>query len=185
MTQILGNPNFLRGLFSILLVAMFLAIFELTFYCTIAVPQINEQIDKLSNSFNLSTPPLLFDSVTRVTKGIAVNDQENANYTNSLKIAIMVIFICIIFLLLTWTYTSLRRHTQGTKYKTDISPVFVSSIMTIILIIGFQIFMFFFSKKYKYASKEELELYFVNSLLTTQGRENELIPLPSETNLSP
>lgn len=184
MKKVLGNPNFLRGLFSILLVILFLATFELVFYYIVVVPQVNAQIEKLSTTIKLPISDIIKKSIGGIVKGIADTDEERSSYTNALKAAIMSIIIGIVLLLLIWVYRSLRRRTRGTEYGTDLPHVFVSSIVIITLILGFQVFMYIFGNAYKYASQDELELRFVNEILSDQDRRSEMIPLPSGTSLA-
>jgi hypothetical protein len=184
MKKVIGNPNFLRGIFSILLVILFIATFELVFYYVIVVPKVNAQLEKLSNSVKLSIPDILKKSISGIVKGIAVTDQERADYTNSLKAGIMGIIIGIVLLLLIWVYRSLRRRTAGIKHGTDLPPVFLSSIIIILIILGFQVFMYIFGNKYNYALQDELEIRFVNALLEDQNRTSEIINIPSGTSFT-
>lgn len=174
--NLLGNPDFLRGLFSIFLVVIIVSIFELTFYLIVVVPQINKQLIKLTEALNFK-----FDIVAGFARGLAITNQEDADYTNSLKIGIMCTIIGVVILFLTATYFRLRRKTKGYPHGTDLKPVFISSAIIIILLLCFQIFMYIFGTKYNYASQRELNIRFINALLKEQG--SPVIDLPSGTSL--
>ena len=205
MKGVLNNPTFLRGLFNILIVAIIVTIFELLFYYYIVAPDIVRVLDNLLTTTelptlppistappvaNASSPPNANSLLVRgleylqgILKGMSESDEELNNYTNSLKAGIMGMVVAILFVLLLWIYNKLRRNVKGDRYGTDLVPATITTIITLVLLLGFQIFMYFFALKFQYTNTDEIDLRFINSLLKDQGREDEMIKLPSGTSL--
>lgn len=181
---ITNNPNFYRGVIGILFVVILMTIYEVTLYYTFVVPTFDQQIVNLASEMK----PLVIDSIPgfemlqNIIYGITLNNEEDTTYIKNLKVVIMSTLIFFLFFLLVLAFHKLNVLTKYEPFGRDISPYLMNGLFIFVVLLGFQIFMIFFSLKYNFGSENEISVRFVNSLLKARGEKE--IELPSGISLT-
>jgi hypothetical protein len=182
------DTKFTKGLFSILLISTLMTIFELIFYIVLVGPTVKEAVRSLLNNFSKKnlTPELegLFDTFIYREYTI-VSEISIGSYI------IIVVEILFLFAFLAYLYMRIQRETRKTYYirylnkiahlksyetrdkkefrfiPVDIYPVLVTVIITVTILMSFQIVFFYFGRNFYYTGRlglEEVEAKLIENL---------------------
>jgi len=175
--QDLSSPDGLRGMFNILLTATILTIFEIVFFYKIVVPGVN---NSMNNGIENATQ-YFADNINQYINDLKKSTTDNQNiiiseilttiknkeniffktfssreylltnkinyYTKLTGGIIIMILVSLLFVI----YYNLKRKTNG---ATQLTPAIITSLITVFLLISFQIMFYFFSLNYNYPGSE-------------------------------
>jgi hypothetical protein len=171
-----------KGIFSIVLTATILTVFEILFFYMIVVPGVNKNLDDklskmgkdLGNTINKSNEKVqkknaAVDVVLSQSMKIPFNAQlkgvvntmadreallvDKINFYTKATGVVIILMLCVIL----WLLWGSIKGTEGVD--TDMSTSVYSALFTVVLLIGFQVMFYFFSQQYLYpgsVGQEEL-----------------------------
>ena len=198
-----------KGVFTILMTATVLIIFEIIFFYKIVAPNvenemkhnikivardmastINEKNKTIQNKSPIAdvviaqTTDIVFSDVSKGVlktlenrEKILIDDINNYTiYTGVILVLTMAIFLFIIWNSIQ-TDTSVETGTtvetgsdKGDHHNTDMTTATLTAMMTVGVLIGFQVLFYFFGKEYRYPGtkgKEELAWEIISSIDTS------------------
>ena len=179
------DMKFTKGLFSILLVATLMTVFELSFYITLVAPTVKKDVKNLLGKFSNENLNLeltgLFDTFIYRENKIII-DVNTGSYI------IIVVEILFLFAFLAYLYMRIQRETRKAYYITylnritssnsnqidqnpgtfkikenfhfvpvDMYPTIVTVLITVIVLMCFQIIFFNFGRHFHYTGRHGLE----------------------------
>ena len=148
----MSNEEFLKGLFVFLLTAMLLFIFEMFMFVFLIVPIETAQMSDYLNS--ISTP-------ANENLETEVLDQRETQLDSSLNMnSISFMTILMILLLVLFLYTWFKLY----KLNAIIWPSVVNSLIGILLIMAFQIQVYYFGQRFIYPTNAEINYIFANTV---------------------
>ena len=168
----LGKPEFLTGVFSIILTAMILTVFEIGMFVWVIAPSVRDEMNsnirgiskKVATQINThnhalqskdpvidvsvsQTARLLFNTLNGATlKTMSTREKKLTDQINTYAIGTGVAVVVVLCVLLVWLYRHLREVDSNADFQTATHTAF----LTVALLIGFQVLFYFFGKKYKY-----------------------------------
>jgi len=168
--NLLNNSEFLKGLFVFCLVAILLFIFEFVLFYVVIVPlETSQLIDLLSS--NSSGFGALFNGGSSNVALEVLNQRETAldATINMYYIYIMIAIVCI--LIVGFIFSIYKLHTLKSSETILYGPSIINTIITIIIILAFQIQVYYFGRQFKYPSSEEMLGLFSQTISNNLGPE--------------
>lgn len=171
-----------RGIFSILLTATALTVFEIIFFYKIVAPSVdkamNKQLEKLAektaNDINLKSQGnpefnrLFFnDNIRALVNTFAKREENLVKKINFYTKATGALIIGLLMLVLYSLYGSIGRESSSLFVPMGLGVPTVTALFTVAALIGFQILFYFFGKQFKYPGtfgNEELFNVLLSSL---------------------
>jgi len=175
--NLLNNLEFLKGLFVFCSVAILLFIFEIVLFYVFIVPmETNQMINFLTssssgfsgilNSGTASGPTGPTGSTPTVSNVFldVLKQRENSmdSSINMYYIYIMIVIICILFI--TFLFSVYRLNLLKAHETVLFGPSIVNAVIIILLILAFQIQVFFFGQQFKYPSSVEMTAMFSKTI---------------------
>lgn len=173
--QALISPDGLRGIFSILLIATILTLFEIIFFFVKIAPDVgssaNNAVGGLSNTTVDGLEAIMvmnFGSKFNHTDAMIAKDNHGARIINTLanreKLIIGkingytkttgVVIMVLLCVLLAYIYMALKNKTKLSGEGVQLGTASWTALMTVGILISFQIFFYFFSQQYSYPGSE-------------------------------
>lgn len=149
----------LLGFIYIFLVAFIMTLFELIFFLVIVVPQQERNIRKYIDDIDAGNGIILNSGQSQdelLDQNIFI-DRENKIIDRTKESSIAFIGIeAALLIIIAFILTYLSRANIHDK-----SATYISAFLTVCILISFQIVMYYFAKKYKYVTTNEIkaELY--------------------------
>lgn len=179
MESITRNVKFLRGLFSIILIATLMTVFELVFYVYIVAPTADGAVRTMLSNFKRPIPDNPINTeVDNLFTVMIKRDKKTLSEINKSSYIIIGMEIVAMFLFLSYLYikiinvesennrtlpsiTSLRLITNydillKDSYISSIKPSIFTAFLTVLLLIPFQLLFFFFGQDYGYIGQNGL-----------------------------
>lgn len=158
------NPRLLRYIFSILLIATLVSIFELLFVYYISFPQTEKSVNELFPPVP-ETPPI-FGQIEKAEK----RDREAKN------LYLIFNFMSVIFVMIFLLYVVYVKMEFDQRKTAVFGPNFratvLQSLFSVLLLAAFQVFFFQFAKKTALTS--DAELFLATSVGTLRAIDAEL-----------
>jgi hypothetical protein len=167
--------RFLKGVFQILLIATIISIFEIFFYIFIVKPTLLIAVNGLLIGI-IQEPQSELEIPIKILDILIDNESKLSDDINMGSYMFIVIEILLLIAILCYVYLKilqLSRRKQDINIENDISndnnlisTILSATIVTIILM-GFQVFFFFFGRNFYYMGKYgiiEIESHFITNL---------------------
>lgn len=151
------NPRLLRYVFSTLLIATLVSIFELGFVYFVSLPEtersVNAQFPPVPND------PPIFKQIEKVEKG----NREKKNKYLVLNYASVIL---VLFFLIAYVYSKMKEDQKRVPvFGHNFRATILQSVFSVLLLILFQIFFFGFAQKAPLLSKEEIDYHVAKNTL--------------------
>lgn len=160
------SPDGLRSSIVMVVVAIFLTLYEFSLFYKVVVPTVKDQIDKgitkLTNDFIFSNSIFFKDVLQGVGSLLDVFDERERILTDRLNdytkytsiLIILVLMILLVFL--TWFLNSKGNVIGMSSY--------VNIVVTLVLTGVFQYYFYVYGNSFNYMRDEELNVYLLNGL---------------------
>lgn len=140
------NIRFYKGLFSIVLIATLMTIFELFFYIFIVNPNVIFFVNQL-----IETQPQK-EVDERLENLLIVLKEREYNLINEINIGAYIVIIIEIVLMLSFlSFIYMKLLNKHEEFQ--MRDVYYSSFATIFILISFQIMFFYFGKEFYYIGR--------------------------------
>lgn len=181
-----GSVKGMKGIFTIILTAAFLAVFELVFFYNIVAPSVEDEMNsnikkvgkKIASKLNQNNSvtqekSAVSDVIVSKVTGVIFNDINRAvlntsaareqvlvdsinNYTIYTGVAIVLVLAVVLYFL--WSKiksTALEEITAGNSTENgSMTDSIISALITVGILIAFQIMFYFYGKQYRYPGTE-------------------------------
>lgn len=195
-----GSVKGMKGVFTIILTAAILAIFELVFFYNIVAPTVKDEMDtnidkvgdQIAKNLNKSNKsiqeqnPVSDVAVSRATrlvfndlnKGVldtlAAREQILVKSINNYTIYTGVVIVLVLSVILYVIWKKIKGSADsGQDEDTDMTDATLSAVITVGVLIAFQILFYFYGKQYRYpgtAGNEELLWVIIDSIKPSEGK---------------
>lgn len=144
----------LKGIFTILLIATIVTIFELLFYLFVVEPIVKTQINQLISALTVHK---LDNKIEKFLDIIIERENALISSINTGSYIIIIVEILLLSSTLFYIYLLIQRLCRKIDIKVDITETIINSSITILILIAYQVQYFYFGQKFLYPGVFGLE----------------------------